>query len=966
MCQICYQMRRRLRSKAAWLVLGLGALALLGRQIAWFYTEWLWFSELGYRHVFLVQFFAKFLVGVSVGALFFALIWLNLLVAVRLTTWRRLPHYPPGIFGRFLYWAETGLRWSLLLVALAFGLSTGMAASQRWEPALLFLFAQPAGHSDPLFGKDTSFYLFRLPFFRFLINYGIGAVTVSLLVTVALYGAYAAADLILRGRYPASFKGQIRALMTYATSRVRNHLLALSALLLLAVAIHYRLAMFELLYGRVGDEAVWGAGFTDVKIRFPVVWILMATFLAGSGLVLWNIFRRTPAVAGVVLAVVFSAAWLAGSLLPRLYQRFVVKPNEVDMEEPYLGYSIRMTRIAFGIHGDRFVATEYHYSTEPLPNVTDRHGSLLASVRLWDYRWLKRVYEQVQSIRPYYQFNDVDIDRYVVDGLYRPVMLSARELNTDRLQQVGGRTWLNRHLLYTHGYGVVVSPVNEVRSEGLPVLWIRDIPPVSAVRGLHVKRPEIYFGELTKDYIIAPSGLDEFDYPIGARDWATCRYQGQGGIPIGSYLRRIAFALRFADPNLLLTGYITPDSRILFRRAIRDRLSALAPFLVFDDDPYIVIAGGRLLWMCDAYTVSQLFPYSEPVTMQWSEDGTVRRLTINYIRNAVKAVIDAYDGTTHLYIADPDDPIIKTYAKIFPGLFKPLDQMAGVLRAHIRYPVRMFLAQSERLRLYHIENPRQFYSREDLWDIAQEDIEGTLQQMEPYYVMMTLEKDNRTKPQRGFDHEFSLVLPMTPLGKLNLVSLLVARCDPEHYGQILALEMPRGEQIFGPAQVDARIKANPFISQQMTLWGQQGSQVRWGNLLVIPLDRSFLYVKPLFLVAEQTQLPELKRIVVASHASVVMEETLPKALAALTGEASEPTIASAPQAPSAPVPKTHPDETRSRLEQLERVLDQTEASAKRGDWARFGAGFQQLRDLVVKWKEELAASGPNREGSVGP
>ncbi|MCS7224020.1 MAG: UPF0182 family protein [Armatimonadetes bacterium] len=945
----------------------LALVVLLARQIAWFATEWLWFSELGYRQVFLIQVFAKVLVGLVVAVIFFFLIWLNLIIALRLMPWRSLYRYPPGILGRFLYWAETGFRWSLALIALAFAVSAGIAAARKWESALLFWFAQPSGEKDPLFFKDISFYLFRLPFFRFLLNYGISALLISLFVTAALYGASAAADLVLRGRFPPTLKGQVRALIAYATPKIRRHLLTLAAILLLAFAAHYRLAMFELLYGKVGDEAVWGAGFTDVKIRLPSVWVLMMTFLLGALLVFFNLYRRTPAAAGIVLISVFCLAWLTGSLLPRLYQRFVVKPNEVDMEKPYLAHSIKMTRIAYGLYGDRFVSANYPYQAQFTEDIAERYQSLLGSVRLWDYRWLKKVIEQVQSIRPYYQFNDVDIDRYRINGVYRQVMLSARELNTDRLRVAGGQTWLNRHLRYTHGYGVVVAPVNEVEAEGLPVLWVKDIPPRSQVKGLEVKRPEIYFGELTTDYVVVRTGYEEFDYPIGAREWATCRYQGKGGIPVGSFFRRLAFALRFADPYLFLSGYITSESRILFRRLIRERLAAVAPFLVYDDDPYLVIDGGRLFWMCDAYTTSQLFPYSEPITIEWTEAGRIRKLSANYIRNSVKAVVDAYHGTTTFYIADPSDPIIQTYSKVFPGLFRPLEEMPLGLRRHIRYPVRLFQIQAERLRLYHIDDPEQFYSREDLWDIAQEDIEGTLQQMEPYYVMMTIPSTG-PKTQRGNqDYEFALILPMTPMGKPNLVSLLVARCDLENYGQMVALEMPRGEPIFGPALVDARIKADPYISQQMTLWGQQGSQVRWGNLLVIPLDSSVLYVKPLFLVAEQTQIPELKRVVVATHGKVRMAETLPKALALLTTETSPqtvpPVVAEQPPAPPTPTPTVTTDLV-ARLDELEQIIVQTEESARRGDWSQFGAGLQRLRQRIQDLKKEVGADG--RTESTAP
>lgn len=959
--------------RAVWLiVIAIVLLFVFAKQLAYVYTDWLWFRELGYKKVFWARFWARLLVGLTVGSLFSALIGINLLVAQKFTTWRRWRSFLSGWLGQALLWLETGFRWIVVLTAVVFGALAGLAAAKKWDMVLLFWFATSMGETDPVFGKDLSFFLFKLPFWRFIYKYILGAGILALGLTAAYYTFHAIADLSMSGRYPATARAQIRALMSYATPLVRSHLLVLIAALLFIGAFHFRLSMFELLYGKTVDEAVWGAGFTDLKIRLPVLWVLTLVFVIGGLMVLMNVWWRPPIKASIALASVFVVAWLAGNLLPSLVQRYIVKPNELTMEKPYLRHNINMTRLAYNLH--RVNEILYPFEGDVTAETLERNKELIASIRLWDYRALRDTLQQTQSIRAYYQFADVDVDRYVVKGVYRQVMIAARELNTESLRP----TWYARRFLWTHGMGVVVTPVNEVEEEGLPVLWVKDIPPQTKFRELEVREPRIYFGELTDDYVIVRTRVKEFDYPQeGVRDGATEEggmartvYKGKAGTPIGNYLNRLAFALRFNDPNLLLPNPITRESKVLWRRNIHERVRLIAPFLIYDADPYIVIADGRLFWICDAYTHSSNFPYSEPYTLEQTvkvAGKQVReRFTFNYIRNSVKVVVDAYHGTTRFYIADETDPIIKTYSRIFPGLFRPLSEMPESLRKHLRYPVTYFYIQSELLCLYHITDPEQFYQREDLWRIAQEIYEGRRQEVEPYYVMMRIPVED---PQvKGAPFEFALILSFTPyfasptssppsspvVERNNLVALMMARCDLPNLGELFVLKMPPGRQIFGPLQVESRIDNDAEISKHLTLWKQHGSDVLRGNLLIIPMDNSLLYVEPLFLVATETKLPELKRVIVGNQKGVVMDVNLPLALSRLVGKRDEverefetitqpqptPTVSFSPQ-------------LAQMASELELKLKGAEESLKQGDFARFGELLQQARQLAAELKKRL-------------
>lgn len=942
-------------------------LFLTGRQIAWLVTEWAWFREVGYTPVFWARFWMRLVVGVAIGLLFAAAIGVNLVLAQRWTVQRFRRFYPPGWIGALMVWLEQGFRFTLLVIVAMFGVVSGLAAAREWETVLRFVFGATikTGINDPLFGKDISFYLFALPFWRFIYNYLFAALLLALLLTGLFYTFHAVADTVVAGRYPPTLRGQVRALLLSATPTVRAHLLSLIALLLFAIAGHFRLSMFELLYGRSLGEVVWGAGYTDVHLRLPALWVSMLVFLAGGLLVLWSIRARTPLRAGIALGALFVTAWLTLTFVPALFQRYVVKPNELAMEKPYLAHNITMTRIAYGFHESRSI--DYPFHGRITPTMVAQNKELLDSVRLWDYRPLQDTLRQSQAIRTYYTFADVDVDRYRVNGSYRQVMIAARELDVEQLRP----SWFSRHFLWTHGYGVVVTPVNEVAQEGMPVLWVRDIPPKSQFRELQVKEPRIYFGELTNHYIVVRTRQQEFDYPKstqgkGSETMAKTTYRGRGGVPIGNPLIKLAFALRFGEMALALNKDILPESRLLFRRQIHERVRAIAPFLLFDRDPYIVIADGRLFWIMDAYTYSDRFPYAEPTvweqTVPLSDGEVVERVTLNYIRNSVKVVIDAYHGTVRFYLADPTDPVIRVYARIFPNMFRPMAEMPVSLRTHLRYPANLLQLQAERLLLYHITDPEQFYQQEDRWAIAREVYGDQQQLVEPYYVMLRLpsEPDRKGEEKALLTRpvEFALILPFTPYGepgkeRHNLVALLLARCDPPHIGDLVILRMPPGEQVYGPAQIEARIDNDAEISKDLTLWRQHGSDVIRGNLLVIPLDGALLYAEPLFLVSTQTRLPELKRVIVADQQRVVMDETLPKALARLLGQAVAPT-------PSLPTDEHIASaELQGLAEAMERTLTEAETNARQGDWAKFGERLRKLRSLIQQLQERLKAPTPS-------
>lgn len=820
-----------------WLAVAILALLLfIGLAVArGIYVDWIWFRSLGYSSIFVTILVTRLWLFAVGAAVFAALAAPNVYLAFRFSRGGVLPSIPLGI----AQWLRKVAAWASALVVLILSAIFGAVASGQWETFLRFFNSQPFGTTDPLYFRDAGFYIFSLPVMTFIQGWLLGAVVVLLVAVAGLYfGLFALRGLTLALTYP-----------------VKAHLSALVAVLFLVIAWTYWVDLYEVLLSSGG--AAFGASYADVNARIPALRVLMAITTAGALLMIGNIF-----VPGLRLAVAAVGLWVGGAILvgaiyPAAIQRFRVEPNELSLERQFINRNIDFTRQAYGLD----TISVLPYDVEDLNQETvDAHPDVIDNVRVWDYRPLQSLYNQRQFIRPYYDFLDVDVDRYQVDDRYRQVMLGARELSPEKLPEEA-QGWVNQRLQWTHGYGAAMSPVNEFTPEGHPRYFLEDVPP----RGkFDVERPEIYYGESSRSFVIVNTNVQEIDFPTDAGPVYTS-YQGKGGVPLDSFIDRLVFAWHFRDFNVLISGQITSESRIQFRRTIQDRVSTLAPFLRLDQDPYLVVADGQLWWIQDTYTVTDRYPYSTP-----TEDGG-----FNYIRNSVKVVVNAYDGTTDFYVVDDTDPIMRTYREAFPDLFQTLDAMPATLRDHLRYPVDLFSIQANTYLTYHMTDVGVFYNREDQWSIPQEVVSGSRQPVEPYYIISRLLESQQD--------EFLLILPFTPVNRPNMVSWLAARNDPPSYGELVLYNFPRGRQIDGPAQIEARIDNDAQISEQFTLWGQVGSTVIRGNLLVIPIGRSILYVEPIYLQAENLPFPELRRVIVADSTSVTMQQTLDDSLLALFG-----------------------------------------------------------------------------------
>src|SRR5712692_1417655 len=902
-----------------------------------FLVDWLWFSAVGYFDVFWTILGAKAVLFVAVFAVSTVALWVNGALASRFA--RRLwPWLPAAVGGRSASGrtlpetlselfgpAYSRLPWRFVVAGVAVILGTLIAAVEagNWDVALRFVYQAPYGLSDPLYGKDIGFYLFSLPAYVALKNWALTTLVLSAFVAGAVYWAHG--DIMLEGG------------RRWMSSAAVTHGSALLGLFFAVKAWSYGLDRFLLLYGDNG--VVVGAGYTDVNIELPVLWALMA-LASIAALISWaNLWVRRWRLPAVGAALVFGGSFVLALLVPALFQRVYVKPSELQLEAPYIQRNIALTQEAYNLQ---------QITVKPFPaeqgltfQSLQANRATIDNIRLWDWQPLMDTYAQLQEIRTYYKFHDVDVDRYELGGSYQQVMLSARELEPALLPP-NAQTWVNLHVLFTHGNGVVMSPVTRKSAEGLPIFYLQDVPPVAS-GGPAIREPRIYFGQGADTYVIVKGSTPEFDYPKG-KDNVYAAYDGADGVAVGGTARRTLFAWYFNSPNILVSSYINDGSRILFRRNIRDRVRTIAPFLRLDNDPYVVISDGRLFWMQDAYTTSRWFPYAQPLP----DGGT------NYIRNSVKVVIDAYNGSVNFYVADPSDAIAATYQRIFPGLFKPLEAMPPDLQKHIRYPEDLFLIQAQVYRAYHMDAPEVFYNREDLWQFPREPAGidsvrgGAGAKMAPYYINMRLPGEARA--------EFFLMLPMVPSQRENMIAWLAARCDQPGYGKLIAYEFPKDKLVFGPFQIEARINQNTDISRQISLWNQMGSRVIRGNLLVVPIENSILYVSPLYLRAETGQLPELKRVIAAYGDHVVMDETLPGALAALFKETApaSPPPASPPPGASAKTSLAGPEADRAReaLSHYNGAMEQL----KSGNWAGFGAELDALRPLL----EELSRRSADR------
>ena len=878
-------------------VFALFILMAVSREFVSTIADWLFFNEVGYTAVFTRIWEAKLLTGFAFGAAAFLMVFINLALARRRTfplaglnpLWEQVPQLQHVDLNRVMAWIAIAISFVAFLLSVPIGM-------QYWEQALLFLNSSPAGLVDPLFGKDISFFLFQYPFIDTLNTLVRGLIVVTALLTMMVY--------LLRGGM-VFMRGIIS-----VEPVVKRHLGALVSLFLISLSLSFAFDRYGLLLTEHG--VLYGASYADVHARLAMLSIMAVLALASAIAMPIIATKRSLALPLLVLAVLAGAYALGLKVYPSMVQNFQVSPNESVLEQPYIANHIKFTSFGYGLENmelQPFAANKQLSFADIRKNL-----STIQNIRLWDEEPLLKTYSQLQQIRTYYHFNDVDNDRYMVNGTYRQVMLSPRELSYADLPN---KSWINERLVFTHGFGLAMGPVSGITKEGLPEFSIKDIPPVSSA-GPAVTRPEIYYGESPNDYVIVNTKTREFSYPTTKENIYTV-YTGKGGVRLTSILSRILYALYFGDSNIFLSSDVTNDSRILYNRSIQKRLSEIAPFLTFETDPYMVIGDdGKLSWIIDAYTQSSNLPYSKPLP-----GGA------NYIRNSVKVVVDAYDGSVAFYIVDPKDILAQTYAAVFPTLFKPVAEMPADLRRHIRYPRALLQIQARMFSTFHMTDPAVFYNKEDLWEIPS----YRQKIMDPYYQI--------TKLPGHTDEEFILLLPFTPSKRDNLAAWMAARCDGEDYGKIIVYTFPRDRLVFGPRQIDARIDQDAYISQQLTLWGQHGSDVIRGSLLIVPIEDSLIYVQPLYLVAtDKGGLPELRRVIVAYGNDVVMEETLEAAIQRLfSGTLPSMRMLDKATAPAAMKPK----ELGSRaLEQLRKARE----AVRKEDWTAYGKYLKELEDTL--------------------
>ena len=882
-----------------------------------FLVDWTWFSSIGFLGVFWTIIGAKSVLFAAVFATTAIVIWVNGALALRftaprtnlrpvITPWESLgSNQLAAVIERFV----RRLPWRPLVkgISVVVAILVALGWASDWNLALKYIFQAQYGRSDPLYGNDFSFYLFSLPAFLALKDWMLLVLVLSSLFAALVY--WARGEIVFDARRPA------------VSAAASAHGSVLLGLLFTVEAWSAYLDRYLLLYGDNG--VVVGASYTDIHVELPILMALIVLSCGAAIISFANVWLRSVRIPLASAALVFGVSFVLSPVVTALFQRVYVKPNELQLESPYITRNIALTREAYRL---RDVVVKPFTAEQSLTyqSLQDNRATI-DNIRLWDRQPLLDTYAQLQEIRTYYKFHDADIDRYVLGGTNQQVMLSTRELESSLLP-ANAQTWVNLHVLFTHGNGVVMSPVTRTTPEGLPNFYLQDIPPVAS-GGPAVSEPRIYFGEGAAPYVIVKTSTPEFDYPRG-NDNVYHAYDGADGVPIGGIARRALFAWYFADPNILLSQYITAESRVVFRRNIQERVRAVAPFLRLDKDPYIVISGGRLYWIQDAYTTSSWFPYAPSL-----QDDTT-----NYIRNSVKIVIDAYNGSVDFYVADPSDPVVETYRRIFPALFKPFTAMPADLQMHTRYPEDLFLIQAQLYRAYHMDAPEVFYNREDLWQFPRQPngIDDTTDsKMAPYYINIRLPGETRT--------EFVLMLPMVPSQRENMIAWLAARCDQPDYGKLIVYEFPKDKLVYGPFQIEALINQNTEVSQQITLWNQSGSRVIRGNLLVVPIGNSILYVTPLYLRAQSGQLPELKRVIAIYGDRVVMEETLAGALAALF---KAPPAAAVPAAASASAASLATGPLSDRAREALAHYDDAIAKLKAGDWSGFGTELNALRPLL--------------------
>ena len=897
----------------------LGAVSLLINM----YIDWLWFKSVSFQDVFTTILLNKIGLYAVIFALTLGLFYLNLWL-----TRRNIDDEPPHMQtddGRDIIYLERPepvwkellagktSKYIFLAISIFAAFMVSSVATDNWLVVQQYLHGVKVGIVDPIFNKDLSFYFFNLTFYQFIYS-TLMMLLVLLLIAVVLIYISNTTNQMIYGRLKE---------FTFA----KGHLSVLVAAIFALKAWGYRLDAYQLLFAPGG--IVYGATYTDINARLLAYKVMLILSIIVALIILANIFVRKMKFIYVSIGAWAVVAILLGSLYPSLLQSLVVQPNEFNKERPYLENAIKFTRQAYGLDKAESIARTVDYNL----NINDsKHTSTIQNIRLWDWQPSKTTFKNLQQLRSYYVFNDVDIDRYTLNGESRQLMLSAREIDQSELP-AQAKTWINQKLMYTHGYGVVVSPVTEITTEGFPEFYIKDIPPKFST-DLTISRPEIYFGEKTDDYVIVNTKQKEFDYPMGEQN-VFSTYEGKEGVKIQSLPRKLMLAWVLKDYKMLLSSDITNDSQVLMYRNIVERIRKIAPYLAFDGDPYLVIdKEGNLFWIQDAYTYTNKYPYSQPFD-DWGN---------NYLRNSVKITTNAYTGELNFYIADGTDPIVKTLGKIFPELYKSIYQMPDDLRKHVRYPEDLFKVQAEMYTTFHMSDPWVFYNKEDPWIIPNEIVDDKQQKMEPYYINMTLSGEK--------NEEFVLMMPFSPKSRPNMIAWMGARMDGENYGKIMVYNFPKQETIYGPEQVESRINQNTSIAQQLTLWDQRGVRVYRGNLLVIPVDNSILYIEPIYLQADNSKLPELKRIIAGFGEKLVMEPTLDQALIKLFGEG--PAVSQPEQPEENPAEETPAQSVKDLAKQARDLYDQATEQLKEGNWAGYGESIDKLNAIISELEAAAA------------
>jgi uncharacterized membrane protein (UPF0182 family) len=932
------------------------------RGIASFYTDYLWFKEVGFTSVFRGVLGAKVLLASVFTVVFFVAMWASLTIADRVAPRFRPVGLPEDelvqryrdAVGPHAAAVRTG-------VSVLFALIFGLGVSAQWQNWILFRNATDFGIKDPQFGRDIGFFVFRVPFLSFLVNWAFVAIVIITFVTIVAH----------------YFNGGIRlpqSSLERVTAAVKTHVSVLLGALALLKAAGYWLQRFELSISTRG--AVDGPTYTDVRAQLPAIRLLIFISVIAFVLFLANIFVKGWLLPGLAVGLWVLVSVLAGGVYPAFIQKFRVEPAEVTKERPYIVRNIASTRTALGL--DKVEVKPYNYSEDLNATDLEQDAGTIRNVRLWDPRFVEQTYQRLQEIRSYYRFNDVDVDRYPLAGVDTQTIVSARELNPTDLPST---SWVNTHLAFTHGYGALLSPANAVTGDGQPDFLVKDVPPTGEPK---ITQPRIYYGEANGTYAIVNSQQREIDFQAPNGHTETSKYSGKGGVAMNSMVRRVAFSLRFGSLNPLISNLVTSSSKAMYVRDIGERVRKAAPFLKYDFDPYPVILNGRIIWMQDAYTVTSRYPYSQRANTEGLEAGSGLNARFNYVRNSVKVTIDSFDGTMKFYVVDDKDPLIQSYRRAFPSLFTPMSQMPGELKKHLRYPEDLFKVQTSMYGRYHITNPSDFYNQSDAWSVAQDPGSGpitgadtsaastptanggtaTLQpsrekRIDPTYLLLRLPNEPR--------ENFLILRPFVPVSsgdkQQNLSAFMTAKSDPGEYGKLQAFVMPRGGQIDGPALINSRIQSTTAISREITLLNTNNSRVLQGNVLVIPIKNSLLYIRPLYVASNQANpLPELRKVVVVFGKKAAMGDTLQQALAQLFGDAP-PTLEAGPTTPAPGTPAPSAD-VQALLDQAAAAFDQADAALRAGDLAGYQAKVKEAQALVARAAE--ASKGQSTTTTTRP